>query len=123
MSEKKVKSPSSVLRPFLRLGGGSGCDTTNQENSFSWIEHALVEEGLGLAQQPQSPKGTLVHTILVEDASLNIIYGGFSLFKSHPFPLACIIHSSHEIIRIVTLTIWHDYGHPKINSMSHNGID
>ena len=40
---------------------------------------------MGLAQQPQSPKETLVHTILVEDVSFNINNGGFSLVKSHPF--------------------------------------
>ena len=36
---------------------------------------------------------------------------------------SCFIHSSHGIIKIVTLMIWHDYGHSKINSTSQNGID
>ena len=81
-------------------------------------------EGLGLPNNPNSRR-TQVHTILVEDISLNINKWRVSLEKSHHFinMLYMHIHSSHDHIKIVTLTICHDYGHSKINSMSQNGID
>ena len=79
-------------------------------------------EGLGLPNNPDSRR-IPVHTIFVEDVSLNIliIEGFLKIFLI--ISLACFIHSSHEIINIVTLTIWHDCGHSKINSTSQNGID
>ena len=79
-------------------------------------------EGLGLPNNPDSRR-ILVHTILVEDVSLDILIIEGFLYISLLISLACFIHSSNEIIKIVTLTIWYDYGHSKINSMGQNGID
>ena len=79
-------------------------------------------EGLGLPSNPDSRRIS-IHTILVEDVSLNILIIERFRYISLIISLACFIHSSHQIIKIVTLTVWHDYGNYKINSMSQNGID
>ena len=79
-------------------------------------------EGLGLPNDHNSRR-ILVLTILMEDVSLNVLLRGFFLI-SLIMVLACYIqkHSSHEYIKIVTLTIWHDYEHSKINSTNQNEL-
>ena len=72
-------------------------------------------KGLGLPNNHNSRR-TLIHTILMEDVSLNILIEGILLIS---LIMALVyfmyIHSSHENINIVTL---YDYGHSKIKFLS-----
>ena len=75
-------------------------------------------EGLGLPNNHNSRR-ILVHIALMEKISLNVLIEGY-IWITLIMVIACFmyIHSSHENIMIVTLTIWHDFQHFIINSLS-----